>query len=51
MYGLGEVWAIDKTAMDRVQASQQYGKRTDCTFELVKTSILIDRFTNVIIDI
>ncbi len=37
--------------MDRVQASQQYAKRTDFAFEAVKTSLLIDCETSAILDI
>ena len=42
LYELGEVQAIDATGVDRVQASQHYAKRTDYTFEAVKTTLLVD---------
>jgi len=50
-YDLGEVQAIDATGVDRIQASQHYAKRTDYTFEAVKTSVLIDCRTSAILDI
>lgn len=51
LYDLGEVQAIDATGVNRVQASQHYAKRTDYTFEAVKTSLLIDCETSTILDI
>ncbi|WP_439331327.1 IS5 family transposase [Haloferax volcanii] len=51
MYDLGDVQAIDATGVDRVQASQHYAKRTDYTFEAVKTTLLVDCETSVILDI
>ncbi len=42
LYDLGDVQAIDTTAVDRIQASQHYAKRTDYTFESVKTTLLVD---------
>jgi len=51
LYELGDVQAIDATGMDRVQASQHYAKRTDYTFEAVKTTLLVDRETSAILDI
>ncbi|WP_435348564.1 IS5 family transposase [Haloarchaeobius sp. HRN-SO-5] len=51
LYELGDVQAIDATGVDRVQASQHYAKRTDYTFEAVKTTLLIDCETSVILDI
>jgi IS5 family transposase len=51
MYDLGDVQAIDATGMDRVQASQHYAKRTDYTFEAVKTTLLVDCETSAILDI
>jgi IS5 family transposase len=51
LYDLGEVQAIDATGVDRVQASQHYAKRTDYTFEAVKTTLLIDCETSAILDI
>ncbi len=49
MYDLGDVQAIDATGMDRVQASQHYAKRTDYTFEAVKTTLLVDCETSAIL--
>lgn len=37
LYELGDIQAIDATGVDRIQASQRYAKRTDYTFEAVKT--------------
>ena len=51
LYELGDVQAIDATGIDRVQASQHYAKRTDYTFETVKTSVLVDCETSAILDI
>ena len=51
LYDLGAVQAIDATGIDRDQASQQYAKRTDYTFEAVKTSVLVDCETSAILDI
>jgi IS5 family transposase len=51
LYELGDVQAIDATGVDRVQASQRYAKRTDYTFEAVKTTLLIDCETSAILDI
>jgi IS5 family transposase len=51
LYELGDVQAIDATGMDRVQASQHYAKRTDYTFEAVKTTLLVDCETSAILDI
>ena len=51
LYELGEVQAIDATGVDRVQASQHYAKRTEYTVEAVKTTLLVDRGSSVILDI
>ena len=51
LYELGDVQAIDPIGVDRVQASQHYAKRTDYTFQAVKTSLLIDCETSAILDI
>nr|WP_313691612.1 IS5 family transposase [Halobaculum sp. XH14] len=51
LYELGDVQAIDATGVDRVQASQHYAKRTDYTFEAVKTTLLVDCETSAILDI
>ena len=51
LYDLGDVQAIDATGIDRVHASQYYAKRTDYTFEAVKTSLLVDCETSAILDI
>ncbi|ADJ16604.1 transposase IS4 family protein [Halalkalicoccus jeotgali B3] len=40
LYELGNVQAIDATGVGRIQASQHYAKRTDYTFEAVKTTCL-----------
>ena len=48
---LGEIQAIDATGMDRIAASQHYAKRTNYTFRAVKTTILVDCATGVILDI
>jgi IS5 family transposase len=50
-YDLGDVQAIDATSVDRIQASQHYAKRTDYTFEGVKTTVLVDCETSSILDI
>jgi hypothetical protein len=42
LYDPGNVQAIDATGVDRIQASQHYPKRTDYTFEAVKTTLLIN---------
>jgi hypothetical protein len=51
LYELGDFQAIDVTGIDRVQASQHYAKRTEYTFEAVKTIALIDCETSAILDI
>ena len=51
LHELGEVQAIDATGVDRIAASQHYAKRTNYTFRAVKTTILIDCSTGVILDI
>jgi IS5 family transposase len=51
LHDTGEVQAIDATGMDRVAASQHYAKRTNYTFEAVKTTALIDCKTGAILDI
>lgn len=48
---LGEIQAIDATGMDRIAASQHYANRTDYTFKAVKTTVLVDCSTGVILDI
>ena len=48
---LGDVQAIDATGMDRIAASQHYAKRTNYTFEAVKTTLLSDCETGTILDI
>jgi len=47
----GEIQAINATGMDRVAASSHYAKRTNYTFRAVKTTVLIDCKTGVILDI
>ena len=51
LHDTGEIEAIDATGMDRVAASQHYAKRTNYTFEAVKTTALIDCKTGAILDI
>ncbi|GAA0545669.1 hypothetical protein GCM10008994_20720 [Halorubrum ejinorense] len=51
LYELGDIQAIDATDVDRIQASQHYAKRTDYTFESVKTTLLIGCKTSAILDI
>ena len=51
LHDLGDVQAIDATGMDRIAASQHYAKRTNYTFRAVKTTILVDCSTGVILDI
>lgn len=51
LYELGDVQAIDATGVDRIQASQHYAKRTDYTFEAVKTTLLVDCETSAILNI
>lgn len=50
MHDLGEIQAIDATGLDRIAASQRYAKRTNYTFRAVKTTILVDCSTGVILD-
>ncbi len=50
LYELDDVQAIDTTGVDRIQASQHYAKRTDYTFEAVKTTLLVDFETSTILD-
>ena len=47
----GEIQAIDATGMDRVAASHHYANRTNYTFKAVKTTLLIDCKTSMILDI
>ena len=51
LHNLGDVQAIDATGMDRIAASQHYAKRTNYTFEAVKTTLLSDCKTGAILDI
>ena len=39
LHDTGEGQAIDATGMDRIAASQHYAKRTNYTFEAVKTTV------------
>jgi hypothetical protein len=48
---LGNVQPTGATAVDRVQASQHYDKRTDYTFEALKTTLLVDCEPSAILDI
>lgn len=49
LHDLGEIQAIDATGVDRIAASQLCAKRTNYTFKAVKTTILVDCSTGVII--
>jgi len=51
LYDLGDVQAIDATGVDRIQASQNYAKRTDYTLSAVKATLLVDCETSAILDI
>jgi IS5 family transposase len=51
LYDFGDVQAIHATDVNRVQASQHCAKRTDYTFEAVKTTLLVDCETSAILDI
>ena len=51
LHDLGDVRAIDATGMDRITASQHYAKRTNYTFEAVKTTLLSDCKPGAILDI
>ena len=51
LHDTGEIQAIDATGMDRIAASHHYAKRTNYTFRAVKTTVLIDCTTGVILDI
>jgi len=48
---LGDVLAIDATSMDRIAPSQHYAKRTNYTFEGVKTTLLSECKNDLILDI
>jgi len=48
---LGDVQAIDATGVYRIQASEHYVKRTDYTFEAMKTTLLVGCVTCAILDI
>lgn len=49
LHELGDVQAIDATGVDRNAASQHYAKWTSYTFRAVKTTILVDCLTGVIL--
>ena len=51
LHELGEIQAIDATGVDRVAASHHYANRTNYTFRAVKTTLLVDCSTGVILDI
>ena len=51
LHDTGDIQAIDATGMDRISASQHYATRTNYTFQAVKTTVLIDCKTGVILDI
>ncbi len=49
LHDLDDVQVIDATGVDRVAASQHYAKRTNYTFEAVKTTAVIDCSTGTIL--
>ena len=51
LHDLGEIQAIDATGFDRRAASRRYAKRTNYTFNAVKTTFLVDCNTSTILDI
>ena len=51
LHDFGEIQAVDATGMDRISASQHYANRTNYTFKAVKTTVLVDCSTGVILDI
>lgn len=51
LHELGDFQAIDATFFDRIKASQHFAKRTDYTFEEVKTTALVDCSSGAILDI
>ena len=51
LHETGPIQAIDATGMDRIVAIQNYAKRTNYTFEAVKTTLLSDCKTGTILDI
>jgi len=51
LHDLGDVQEIDATGMNRIAASQHYAKGTNYTFEVVKTTLLSDCKTGMILDI
>lgn len=51
LHELGSVAAIDASGFDRVAASRRYATRTDYRFRSLKTTILIDCSTGVILDV
>jgi IS5 family transposase len=51
LHETGDIQAMDATGVDRIAASQHYAKRTNYTFKAVKTTVLIDCKTGVILDI
>lgn len=51
LHELGDVQAIDATGFGRRAVSRHYGKRIGYHFQAVKTTVLVDCSTNVIIDV
>lgn len=51
LHELGDVQAIDATGFGRRAVSRHYGKRIRYYFQAVKTTVLVDCETNVIIDV
>ncbi len=49
LHDRSDVQAIDATGMDRIAAGQHYAKRTNYTFEAVKTTLPSDCINNFIL--
>jgi len=48
---LGEVQAIDASGFDHIAASRTYATRTDYTFTAIKTTLLVDCSSGLILDV
>jgi len=51
LHELGSIAAIDASSFDRVAASRRYATRTDYRFRSLKTTLLVDCSTGVILDV
>lgn len=51
LHELGEIQAIDASGFDRIAASRKYAKRTNYTFQAMKTTLLVDCSTSTILDV